>query len=64
MKPQKKDLKSIVEKLEGAACAIKWNQARGPDALLIGVKIFLLPDIISAITADFLLLTSEEIFKA
>ncbi|KAJ7886776.1 hypothetical protein B0H14DRAFT_3430988 [Mycena olivaceomarginata] len=64
MKPQKKDLKSIVEKLEGAARAIKWNQARGPDALLIGVKIFLPPDIISAITADFLLLTSEEIFKA
>ncbi|KAJ7619941.1 P-loop containing nucleoside triphosphate hydrolase protein, partial [Mycena polygramma] len=63
MKPQTKDLKMVTEKLEQSARTIQWNQPRGPDALLVGARIFLPPRIISAITTDFLLITSEEIFK-
>ncbi|KAJ7070372.1 hypothetical protein B0H15DRAFT_807151 [Mycena belliarum] len=63
MKPQTKDLKAVTEKLEASARVIQWSQPHGPDALLIGARIFLPPSVISAITADFLLITSDEIFK-
>jgi hypothetical protein len=63
MKPQLKDLKTIVEKLEKSARQIRWSQPHCPDALLIGARIFLPPDIISLITADFLSITSAEVFK-
>jgi hypothetical protein len=63
MKPQLKDLKTIVEKLEKSARQIRWSQPRRPDALLIGARIFLPPDVISLITADFLSITSAEVFK-
>ncbi|KAJ7083314.1 hypothetical protein B0H15DRAFT_802794 [Mycena belliarum] len=63
MKPQLKDLKAVTEKLEASARVIQWSQPHGPDALLIGARIFLPPSVITAITTDFFLITSEEIFR-
>ncbi|KAJ7201810.1 P-loop containing nucleoside triphosphate hydrolase protein [Mycena pura] len=63
MKPLVKDLKAIGEKLENSARTIRWSRAPRPDALLIGTRIFLPPDLINTITADFLSITSEEIFE-
>ncbi|KAJ6455987.1 P-loop containing nucleoside triphosphate hydrolase protein, partial [Mycena vitilis] len=64
LKPQAKDLKVVADKLEKSARTIRWSQPRRSDTLLIGARVFLPPDIVSSITADFLLITSEDDFKA
>ncbi|KAJ7259741.1 P-loop containing nucleoside triphosphate hydrolase protein [Mycena rebaudengoi] len=64
MKPLVRDLTAVGEAILDAAKIIRWRQPRSPDALLIGVRLFLPPNIIRAITTDFLLITSEEIFRA
>ncbi|KAJ7494343.1 P-loop containing nucleoside triphosphate hydrolase protein [Mycena galericulata] len=63
MKPQVKDLKVVTEKLQKCAQTIRWSQPRRTDSLLVGAKVFLPPDVISAITADFLHIISEDIFR-
>ncbi|KAJ7652479.1 hypothetical protein DFH06DRAFT_1206207 [Mycena polygramma] len=64
LKPQAKDLKAVADKLEKSARTIRWSQPRRSDTLLIGARIFLPPDIVGSITADFLLIKSEDDFKA
>ncbi|KAJ7715202.1 P-loop containing nucleoside triphosphate hydrolase protein [Mycena metata] len=64
MKPQAKDLKGVAEKLEKIVRSISWSRPRRPDALLVGAKVLFPPTISSAITTDFLLITSHDVFKA
>ncbi|KAF7377409.1 P-loop containing nucleoside triphosphate hydrolase protein [Mycena sanguinolenta] len=61
MKPQVKDLKVVAEKVQNSVRTFRWSQPQRPDGLL-STKIFLPPDIITAITTDFLLIASEEVF--
>ncbi|KAJ7081405.1 P-loop containing nucleoside triphosphate hydrolase protein [Mycena belliarum] len=63
MKPTAKDLKEVAEKLEKSARLMRWSQARTPDALLIGGRVFLPPDIVSDITREFTMLMSEHVFR-
>ncbi|KAJ7212960.1 P-loop containing nucleoside triphosphate hydrolase protein [Mycena pura] len=64
LKPQAKDLKAVADKLENSARIIRWSQPRRSDTLLISARIFLPPNIVSSITTNFLLITSEDDFKA
>ncbi|KAF8175499.1 hypothetical protein K438DRAFT_1771107 [Mycena galopus ATCC 62051] len=63
MKSQAKDLKAVVEKLEKSLCTLRWSLPQRSDALLIGTRIFLPPNISSAITTDFLAIMSMENFR-
>ncbi|KAK7041263.1 P-loop containing nucleoside triphosphate hydrolase protein [Favolaschia claudopus] len=64
MKPQTKDIKSLTTKLEHSAYILRQGQPLGSEALFISARIFLPPNIVTAITTNFLLIKSEEIFFA